>query len=308
MDQIYISGYSGAYPDPVTGGYPLGNGYRIYLPELMRFAAPDDWSPFGQGGINPYAYCADDPVNYTDPSGHVGEGILGLVESLVETIVREEDAALAAADAQRATRVVAQSEPPQGLGTSAASRRRRWSASDQVNAEEEPASKLARLSPQPGASKQPVIPQDIRESIGRIRETLNQLNQPTEQRSLDIHALNSRLRQDRDRVNAYFKATWVGQVRWQWSEQDAAARRAFDAETEWVFLRASDLGTNMKERILFKKATRWKESHRAHSEPPPDIDAWLHDGDFRDLLKDEDWATLYLDATWSEWLGLQMPD
>ena len=63
-------GYTGAFEDAVTGGYPLGHGYRHYLPALMRFNAPGDWSPFGAGGINPYAYCAGDPVNHVDPSGH----------------------------------------------------------------------------------------------------------------------------------------------------------------------------------------------------------------------------------------------
>ena len=48
----------------------LGNGYRIYNPALMRFHGPDAWSPFGRGGLNAYAYAADDPVNHLDPSGH----------------------------------------------------------------------------------------------------------------------------------------------------------------------------------------------------------------------------------------------
>jgi len=68
--------YAEAYQDPITGGYPLGHGYRMYLPGLMRFSAPDDCSPFGSGGINPYAYCAGDPVNRVDPSGHFGLGAL----------------------------------------------------------------------------------------------------------------------------------------------------------------------------------------------------------------------------------------
>ncbi|ANN72542.1 RHS repeat-associated core domain-containing protein [Bordetella bronchialis] len=65
-------GFTGARADPVTAAYPLGNGYRWYLPALMRFNAADDLSPFGAGGINPYAYCTGDPVNYGDPSGHIG--------------------------------------------------------------------------------------------------------------------------------------------------------------------------------------------------------------------------------------------
>ncbi|MGX5057178.1 RHS repeat-associated core domain-containing protein, partial [Enterobacter asburiae] len=64
-------GYNGERTDPVSGISLPGNGYRGYDPELMRFDRPDDWSPFGAGGLNPYAYCGGDPVNHTDPSGHV---------------------------------------------------------------------------------------------------------------------------------------------------------------------------------------------------------------------------------------------
>ena len=70
MGTNLLVGYTGAYQDVVTGGYTLGNGYRMYLPELMRFNSPDSWSPFGKGGIHPYAYCEDDPINHADPSGH----------------------------------------------------------------------------------------------------------------------------------------------------------------------------------------------------------------------------------------------
>ena len=71
-NDVFILGYTGANCDPVTCGYLLGNGYRMYLPELMRFSAPDSWSPFGKGGVNPYAYCEADPINHADPSGHFG--------------------------------------------------------------------------------------------------------------------------------------------------------------------------------------------------------------------------------------------
>lgn len=70
MDTILALCYTGTYCDSVTSGYPLGNGYRTYVPDLMRFTAPDDLSPFGAGGVNPYIYCAGDPVNQADPSGH----------------------------------------------------------------------------------------------------------------------------------------------------------------------------------------------------------------------------------------------
>jgi RHS repeat-associated protein len=74
MNTNLFLGFTGARRDPVSAGYPLGNGYRTYLPGLMRFIAPDSLSPFGQGGVNPYAYCVDDPINRSDPSGHVGIG------------------------------------------------------------------------------------------------------------------------------------------------------------------------------------------------------------------------------------------
>jgi len=82
-----LPGFNGERPDPFSRNYHLGNGYRAWSPRLMRFTCPDSLSPFGAGGLNPYAYCAGDPVNLTDPSGHIstqgwigiGLGILGLV-------------------------------------------------------------------------------------------------------------------------------------------------------------------------------------------------------------------------------------
>lgn len=65
-----LLGFNGEQPDPVTGCYLLGNGYRAYNPVLMRFHSPDSMSPFDSGGVNPYAYCVGDPVNMTDPTGH----------------------------------------------------------------------------------------------------------------------------------------------------------------------------------------------------------------------------------------------
>ncbi|MFJ4682738.1 RHS repeat-associated core domain-containing protein [Streptomyces sp. NPDC088789] len=69
-----ILGYDGQRTDPATGWLHLGNGYRAYHPLLMRFTTPDSLSPFGAGGINPYAYCLGDPVNRTDPTGHLSWG------------------------------------------------------------------------------------------------------------------------------------------------------------------------------------------------------------------------------------------
>lgn len=44
-----LPGFNGGRIDPVSGTYSL--------------------SPFDEGGINPYAYCACDPINHTDLSG-----------------------------------------------------------------------------------------------------------------------------------------------------------------------------------------------------------------------------------------------
>lgn len=45
-------------------------GARYYDPSLGRFISRD---PIGyEGGLNLYGYCENDPVNHSDPSGHVG--------------------------------------------------------------------------------------------------------------------------------------------------------------------------------------------------------------------------------------------
>ncbi|MCJ2372603.1 RHS repeat-associated core domain-containing protein [Pseudomonas sp. RGM 3321] len=75
-----LPGFNGERPDPLTGHYLLGNGYRAYNPVLMRFNSPDSLSPFGKGGINAYGYCAGDPVNRSDPTGH------GLIDDVQTSI------------------------------------------------------------------------------------------------------------------------------------------------------------------------------------------------------------------------------
>lgn len=64
-----LLGFNGGRPDPITGHYLLGNGHRAYNPILMRFNNPDSLSPFDEGGINAYAYCSGDPVNWQDSTG-----------------------------------------------------------------------------------------------------------------------------------------------------------------------------------------------------------------------------------------------
>jgi RHS repeat-associated protein len=80
-------GYNGVRFEALTNHYLLGNGYRAYNPVLMRFNSPDSLSPFGKGGLNSYAYCAGDPLNRADPSGHIniGKG-LGRLHRLVPSV------------------------------------------------------------------------------------------------------------------------------------------------------------------------------------------------------------------------------
>ncbi|WP_164671286.1 RHS repeat-associated core domain-containing protein, partial [Pseudomonas viridiflava] len=69
-DPARLPGFKGQRIDPVTEHYMSGNGYCSFNPVLLRFNCPDSLSPFGEGGINGYAYCLGDPVNLEDPTGH----------------------------------------------------------------------------------------------------------------------------------------------------------------------------------------------------------------------------------------------
>ncbi|MFJ4453045.1 RHS repeat-associated core domain-containing protein [Pseudomonas sp. NPDC089392] len=71
-----LAGFKGEHCDPITICYLLGNGYRSFSPLLMRFTSPDSVSPFGAGGVNSYAYLSGDPVNASDPTGHVRGKVL----------------------------------------------------------------------------------------------------------------------------------------------------------------------------------------------------------------------------------------
>ncbi|VVN23867.1 hypothetical protein PS862_03127 [Pseudomonas fluorescens] len=84
-----LLGFNGQRPDPVTGHYLLGNGYRAYNPVLMRFNSPDSLSPFGRGGLNSYAYCLGDPVNRYDPTGHVSGAIISFGRSVAKRKILE---------------------------------------------------------------------------------------------------------------------------------------------------------------------------------------------------------------------------
>ena len=58
-------GYTGEYMDAETGLYYLSA--RFYDPELGRFTQEDDWLTEGP---NLYIYCKNNPVLFSDPSGH----------------------------------------------------------------------------------------------------------------------------------------------------------------------------------------------------------------------------------------------
>jgi RHS repeat-associated protein len=96
---LSLLGFNGERPDPVTGHYLLGNGYRAFNPALMRFNSPDSWSPFGKGGLNSYGYCAGDPANRNDSSGHFSlPRLLGMstwLKSLERTVATRKGAMLA---------------------------------------------------------------------------------------------------------------------------------------------------------------------------------------------------------------------
>ena len=64
--------YRGYYYDRETGLYYLNA--RYYNPQWRRFISPDSTEyidPENPNGLNLYAYCNNDPINYADPSGHL---------------------------------------------------------------------------------------------------------------------------------------------------------------------------------------------------------------------------------------------
>jgi RHS repeat-associated protein len=87
-----LPGFNGERQDPLSGVSHLGNGYRAYSPTLRRFTCPDSESPFGVGGINPYTYCDNDPINTIDPSGHAPKWLSTLAKLDKSTGVKDEQA------------------------------------------------------------------------------------------------------------------------------------------------------------------------------------------------------------------------
>ena len=72
--------YKGYYYDDETKFYYLLN--RYYYPEICRWISPDliDYLDHQSIiGLNFYAYCFNDPINYADPSGHLPEWAAWLI-------------------------------------------------------------------------------------------------------------------------------------------------------------------------------------------------------------------------------------
>ena len=62
--------YTGKEEDPTTALYFYGA--RYYDPDIGRFITPDTIvpNPYNPQDLNRYSYCNNNPINYTDPSGH----------------------------------------------------------------------------------------------------------------------------------------------------------------------------------------------------------------------------------------------
>lgn len=90
-----LLGFNGQWCDPLTQGYPLGAGRRIYNPSLMRFCSNDKLSPFEKGGLHPSAYCGGDPINQLDPTGEFRVTMLQKPIAVVQNGLRQIRAATA---------------------------------------------------------------------------------------------------------------------------------------------------------------------------------------------------------------------
>ncbi|MFK0693137.1 RHS repeat-associated core domain-containing protein [Mesorhizobium sp. IMUNJ 23033] len=75
---MMISGTVSAFASAAFGPHLRHQRARSDV-ETVRFISPDDWDPTMQGvGTNRYAYGQNDPVNRSDPNGHLyGEGHYG---------------------------------------------------------------------------------------------------------------------------------------------------------------------------------------------------------------------------------------
>ncbi|HNM36403.1 MAG TPA: RHS repeat-associated core domain-containing protein [Anaerolineales bacterium] len=76
LSRFTFTGQYSHMDDPSTSGVTEGFGLmfynaRWYDPALGRFAQADTIIPAGVQGLDRYAYANNNPIHYTDPSGHV---------------------------------------------------------------------------------------------------------------------------------------------------------------------------------------------------------------------------------------------
>ena len=95
--------YRGYYYDAETGFYHLGS--RYYDPVTHRFINADGYVSTGQGvnGTNMFAYCMNNPVNMSDPTGNwpqwIKDAVKWVADKIVKPIVKGVQEALSEVDA-----------------------------------------------------------------------------------------------------------------------------------------------------------------------------------------------------------------
>lgn len=65
-----LLGFNGHIQDR-HGLYLLGNGYRAYNTTNLRFNSQDNLTSFSRAGLNYYTYAFNNPLNMSDPDGHL---------------------------------------------------------------------------------------------------------------------------------------------------------------------------------------------------------------------------------------------
>jgi len=94
MAEVNPLRYRGYFYDETTGFYYLQS--RYYDPAICRYINADSYLSTGQGflGYNAFAYCANNPVNYTDSSGNFFDTIFDVISigfSIADVIANPTD-------------------------------------------------------------------------------------------------------------------------------------------------------------------------------------------------------------------------
>lgn len=186
---LHAQGFNGECPDPVTGHYLLGHGHRLFNTALMRFNSSDSLSPFGNGGLNAYAYCQGDPVNYRDRTGRIrGSAFKGLSPRLsprsIANVSLDESAVLDVPSPQRFWRPWGDaSEPGQRPLSPVAS-----TSSEPVAGPSTSASVIA-----PNADAPPLTSENQRKYSGVVIHSADELRGMTTARLVSIYKFNGPL-------------------------------------------------------------------------------------------------------------------